>query len=104
MIIELGTIKLIIYLLLIVLLIVLIILGVKVIGILNKVDKMVDDVQEKISSLDKLFNVVNFATEKMSMATEVIIGTLTTGFKKLFNSNRKHKKNKKLKEEEDINE
>lgn len=88
----------IIYLLLIALIIVAIIVGIKLIGTINKVNDLVDDVQNKVSALDKVFDVVNFATDKMSMVTEVIIGFLTTGFKKVFKSTKKSKKT--IKEDE----
>ena len=63
---------------------------------LSKVDDLVDDVTEKVKTFDKVFEIVNVATDKMSMVSEAIIGAITTGVKKLFS-----KKNKKIKEEDD---
>ena len=93
------TLVIIIYALLIVFLIIAIIVGVKLLITLNKVNDLLDDANEKLSSLDKLFDIINFATDRMSMVTEVAIGFLTNGFNKLFKSNKKSKKSKK--EEDD---
>ena len=82
----------IIYLLLIVLLVVAIILGIKLIGTIDKVDTLVSDVTAKVKTLDKVFELVDFATDRMSMITEVAVGFLTTGFKKIFGGIKKSKK------------
>lgn len=90
----------IIYFLLIVLIIVAIIVGIKLMFTLNKVDALVDDVNKKVSSLDKVFEIIDFATDRMSMISEVVISFLTTGYKKLFGK----KRTKKTKKEEDLDE
>ena len=54
-----------------------------------------------MSALDKLFDVINFATDRMSMVTEVVIGFLTNGLGKLFKPSRKSKKSKKEDEEDE---
>ena len=82
----------IIYLLLIVLLVVAIVLGIKLIGTIGKVDNLIDDVTIKVKTLDKVFELVDFATDKMSMVTEVAISFLTSGFKKIFGGRKKSKK------------
>lgn len=82
----------IIYLLLIVLLIVAIILGIKLIGTMNKVDALVDDVTAKVKTLDKVFELVDFATERMSMITDVAVSFITSGFKKIFGGFKKTEK------------
>lgn len=74
----------IIYLLLIVLLVVAIILGIKLIGTMNRVDALVEDVTAKVKTLDKVFEVVDFATERMTMITDVAVNFITSGFKKIF--------------------
>ena len=55
----------IIYFLLIILLIIGIILGVRAIQTLNKVDKVVDDVNDKVQSLNGFFNLIDFTTDKI---------------------------------------
>lgn len=57
----------IIYFLLIVLLVVAIIVGVKLIFTITKVDELIDDVTEKLSSFDRLFNVINFTTDRFGV-------------------------------------
>jgi len=94
-----GALLVIIYALLIVFLIIAIIIGIKLLFTINKIDELLNDVSNKIKSLDKVFEIVDFATDRMSMVTEVAISFLTTGFKKIFGSNKKKKK--KIKEEED---
>ena len=94
-----------IYILLIVLIIVAIAIGIKILTTLSKVDVLLDAVNSKMKSLDKLFDVVDFATSKMSMVTEVIIGFLTTGLGKVFGSTKKSsKRKKKIVEEDEIDE
>ena len=51
-----------IYLLLIVLLVVAIIIGIKVITTMNRVEDILDDVNTKIRSLDKIFEIIVFET------------------------------------------
>lgn len=91
----------IIYCLLIVLLIVAIVCGVKLAFTLNKVEELVDDVNSKVRSLDKLFEIIDFTSNKMSMFTEVIISFISGGIKKLFG---KPKKTRTSKKEESIDE
>ena len=80
----------IIYILLIILLVIGIILGIKSIITINKVEKVVDDVNEKVESLNGLFQIVDFTTDKL-------VDGLSSFASKLFF----RKKNKKRKEEED---
>lgn len=91
------TLLMVIYLLLIALIIIAIIIGIKFIQTLDKVNVLVDDVSEKVKAFNKLFEVINFANERMSMITEVLINFLTTGFKKIF-------KPKKMNKEDEENE
>ena len=62
-----------IYFLLIILLIVGIILGIRSIQTLNKVDKVVDDVNDKVQSLNGFFNLVDFTTDKIVSLTDRIV-------------------------------
>ncbi len=86
----------IIYLLLIALLVVGIILGIKSIITVNKVEKVVDDVNEKVESLNGLFKIVDFTTDKIVTLTDKIVDAVSSVASKLFF----HKKVKKIKEEE----
>ena len=62
-----------IYILLIILLIIGIILGVRSIQTLNKVDKVVDDVNDKVQSLNGFFNLVDFTTDKIVSITDRVV-------------------------------
>jgi len=64
---------LVIYVLLIVLLIVGIILGIKAIQMINKVDKVVDDVNDKVQTLNGFFNLVDFTTDKIVSITDKVV-------------------------------
>ncbi len=86
----------IIYILLIILLIVGIILGIKSIITVNKVEKVVDDVSEKVESLNGLFQIVDFTTDKIVTMTDKIVDTVGAIASKIFF----RKKVKKVKEEE----
>ncbi len=73
-----------IYILLIIILIIGIILGVKVVNLLNKVDKVVEDVNDKIQTLNGFFHIIDYTTDKISMATDKVIGKITSLFNKLL--------------------
>lgn len=76
----------IIYILLIVLLIILIILGIKIIMVINKTDKLIVDVQNKVDSFNGVFKLIDLTSEKLSMGITVIaewlIGLINKIFKK----------------------
>ena len=77
----------------VILLVVLIILGIRLIQILNKVDRVVDNVEEKVNSLNGLFDVVNKASDTLALVGESVVGTVAGFVSRIFN--------KKLKKEED---
>lgn len=78
------TLPIIIYFLLIVLLIIAIVIGIKLITTMNKVDKLVEDVNEKLESLNDIFNMAEYISGKMSAISETIIGVITTAISKIF--------------------
>ena len=88
----------IIYFLLIILLVVGIILGVKAIQALTKVEKVVDDVNKKVESLNGFFNIIDFTTDKIVAISDHVIDFLTSAFSKMFT--KKKRKKKELEEEE----
>lgn len=87
----------IIYILLIIILIVGIILGIKSIITINKVEKVVDDVNEKVESLNGLFQIVDFTTDKIVTLTDKVVDGLSSFASKLFF----RKKTKSIKEDKD---
>ena len=86
----------IIYVLLIIFLIVAIIIGIKLILALNKVDALVDDVTAKVKTLDRVFSVIDFASDKVAVLGETIVSKVAAIFGKIFK-----KKLKDLEEDED---
>ncbi len=87
---------LVIYILLIILLTIGIILGIKTIITMNKVEKVVDNVNEKVESLNSVFNIIDFTTDKIAGFTDKIIEMAGNVFSKLLF----FKKGKKEKNEE----
>lgn len=73
-----------IYILLIGLLIIAIIIGIKLIITMNKVEKIVDNVEGKINSLNGIFNIIDLASGKVSCIYEKIIDILSGTVDKLF--------------------
>lgn len=90
----------IIYILLIILLVIGIILGIKSISTIKKVEKVVDDVNEKVESLNGLFQIIDFTTDKIVSLTDKVIDGVSTLASKIFFK----RKVKKIKKEENENE
>lgn len=90
-----------IYFLIIAILVVGIILGIKLVSTLNRVDKVVEDTQRKMDSLNGIFSVIDFFTDKISALSDRLVDTISDFFvNKLFKKRRK----KKIEEREDENE
>lgn len=79
----------IIYILLIIILVIGIILGIKSISTLNKVEKVVADVNEKVQSLNGIFNIIDFTTDKIALVTDKVVDTVSGFFTKLFISKKR---------------
>ena len=86
---------LIIYILLIVLLIVGIILGIRSIQTLKKIDKIVDDVNDKVQSLNGIFNIIDFTTDKIVTITDKVVEGVSGLIGHIF----KTKKRKEIEED-----
>lgn len=79
-----------IYLLLIILLVIGIILGVKTIITMNKLEKVVDNVNEKVESLNSIFSIIDFTTDKIASFTDKVVELAGGLFSKiLFRKKRK---------------
>lgn len=74
----------IVYILLIVLLIILIILGIKVIIVVDKTDKLMTDIQDKVSSFNSVFTLINLTSEKLTNGVTTIIENIINLINKLF--------------------
>ena len=86
-----------VYLALFILLIALIVLTIKLVLTINKLNVVVDDVNKKVKSLDGIFGLIDFATDKITLVTNKFVD-------KLSNMVIDMKKKKYNKEEEDENE
>lgn len=84
----------IIYALLIVLLVICIIIGYKVIGTMNHIEKIVDDVDNKVKSFNKFFNVLNFTTDKIAVISDTIISRVSSACATIFSGKKKKNKRK----------
>lgn len=67
-----------------ILLIVLIILGIKLINTMNKIELVVDDVNNKVRSLDGLFSVVDMTTDKLALLSDRLVDGITLLIKRIF--------------------
>ena len=74
----------IVYILLIVLLIVLIVLGIKLIMVVDKTDKLMTDIQEKVDSFNTIFSLISLTSDKLSNGINSIIDTVVNLFKKFI--------------------
>lgn len=84
-----------IYILLCILITLLIVICVKVIKTMNKVESIVDDANERVKSLNGIFNIVDVVTDKLSALTEVVTDSIILFIKGIFKK-RKQKKEEKL--------
>ena len=74
----------IIYILLIIILIVGIILGIRLILVLGKASRVVDDINEKVHSLDGIFSIIDTATDKIVLVTDKVIEGIMSLIAKVF--------------------
>lgn len=81
--------KVMLYISAIVLLVVLAILGIKAIGVMDKTDKLLDDVDEKVKSLDNLFLAVDKVGYGINKVTDTITDRITNFVGKMFKIKRK---------------
>lgn len=91
----------IIYILLIVLIILLIVIAVKAIKAINKVQEVVDSVDKKVKTLDGIFDVIDVATDKLSLLSDRIVGVIAGAFEKVFRVRKKQKDKDIIEKEEE---
>lgn len=73
-----------IYILLIALLVIGIVLGIKTIITMNKVEKVVDSVNDKVESLNSIFSIIDFTTDKIASFTDKVVEVAGNVFGRLF--------------------
>ena len=86
-----------IYILLIVALVIAIIIGLKFSKLLDKVDHVADSVSDKVDSLNGIFRVIDYATDKVNDFTTKAVDTIVGGISRFI-----HRKSRKKEEEEDL--
>lgn len=67
-----------------ILLVILIILGIKLINMLDKMEKVVDDINTKVSSLNGLFSIIDTTTDKLSLLSDRMVDGISSVIRKLF--------------------
>ena len=67
-----------------ILLVVLIILGIKLIVTMNKIENVVDDINSKVKSLNGLFSMIDYTTDKLALISDRFVGTLSSLIRKIF--------------------
>ncbi len=72
-----------------ILLVVLIILGIKLIITMNKIEKVVDDINVKVNKLDGLFSLIDQTTDRLSHVSDIIINGISSVVYKIFKKKRK---------------
>ena len=72
--------------LLIVLVIILIVLSLKALDTLNKVDAILDNTKKKLESLDGVFNLVDTVSDKLTLVTDTVIGSIVSFITSIFNN------------------
>lgn len=78
----------IIYLLLIVLLVVAIIIGIKLIITMNKLERLVDDVNKKAESLNGVFAIINAVSNKANFIYERLVDIVGNILDKVLTKNK----------------
>ena len=87
-----------IYILLIIILIIGIVLAIKCLITLDKVEKVVDNVNEKVRALDGVFHIIDTSTDKIVLLTDKVVEGITSLIVNLFSTKKKEKKEPKKKE------
>lgn len=73
-----------IYILLIVLIVVLIVIALKVIAVMNRVDRIVENVDDKVNSLNGIFNIIDSASFKLNNVYSKVISGVSSAVDKVF--------------------
>ena len=82
----------------------LIILSIKLIKTINRMNKVVDDVEVKVKSLSKFFSAVDFITDTLSGLSDRIVEAITNSITNFFTKKRAKKKKEKEELEDETGE
>ena len=67
-----------------ILLVVLIILGIKMIITMNKIEDVVDDINDKVKSLNGLFSMIDSTTDKLALLSDRVVNVVSSLIRKIF--------------------
>lgn len=81
------------YVVAIVLLVILIIIGIRVLEMLNRVDKIITDVEDKVDSFNGAISTMNKAVNGIASISDSVIFGVTTAISKMFNKKHKEEDN-----------
>ena len=81
-----------IYILLIIVLVIGIVLAIKCLITLDKVEKVVDNVNDKVRSLDGLFHIIDTTTDRIVLVTDKVVDGVTSLIANLFAPKKKNEK------------
>ena len=73
------------------LLVVLIILGVRLIQILDRAEKVIDNVEEKVNSLNGLFYVIDKTTSSIDLISTKVVSSIVNLISKIFGKDNEEK-------------
>ena len=82
-----------------ILLLALIILTVKLILSVDRINAILDDVEDKMKTVDEVFSVIDRITDSFSMISDRIVDSLASIVSKLFTTKKRRKKIKEEMEE-----
>lgn len=85
----------IIYILLIIILLIGIVLAIKCLITLDKVEKVVENVNEKVTALNGLFHIIDSTTDRIVLITDKVVEGITSMVSNLFSSKKTKKKTEK---------
>ncbi len=77
------------YLVVIIFVIILIIFIVKAIEMLDRVNRIADDVEKKLNTLNGVFSVIDIVTDKVSLLSDFVVTTLSNAICKVLKRKRK---------------
>ena len=63
---------------------ILIVLGIKLINVMNKMEKVVDDINTKVSSLNGVFSIIDATTDKLALISDRMVDVISLIIRKLF--------------------
>lgn len=75
----------ILYVVAIILLIILIILGIKCIEILNKIDRVMDNIEEKVNTFNGAISIISKVSDGIANISDSAIFGITSAMSKIFN-------------------